>query len=370
MQSIAILYLSVGSGHQVAAKAISQGFTHFRPDLSIMVEDPFKDALNLMPSMLNSLQTLSTVVFPEIYDMAWRNRPLDSNEKGAVIKILKTRLREKLIARGTNVVIATHVLPCIIATKLKEEIPTLKVFGVVTDFGLHLSWPTENMDGYFVADEELKQTLIYRKVNPDIIHVTGIPIDPKFSQPAEEKTKPGAVPHILLIAGSVRSSAYAGLRQYYFDLIESLNEINSKFQVTVVCGNQNKLRKDLTSKFEGKVKYTLRVRGFVNNIHRLMVTHDIIITKPGGLTIAEALASGMCIIIYRPGPGQETANADFLARNGLAFRGETPYETRLVVNNCLENRALIDSMKIKTRANGHPLSSHQIAETILAMQEN
>jgi processive 1,2-diacylglycerol beta-glucosyltransferase len=369
MQSIAILYLSVGSGHQMAAKAISQAFSHFKPDLSIMVEDPFKDDLNFMPSMLNSLQSISTVVFPEIYDMAWRNRPFDSNE-GAVLKILKTRLREKLIAKGCNAVIATHVLPCLIATKLKEEIPTLKVFGVVTDFGLHLSWPTENVDGYFVADEELKQTFIYRKMDPGIVHVTGIPIDPRFSQPAENISGSDAPPHILLIAGSVRSSAYAGLRQYYFDLIESLNDIDSKFQLTVVCGNQNKLRKDLTSKYEGKVRYNLKIRGFVNNIYRLMISHDIIITKPGGLTIAEALASGMCIIIYRPGPGQETANADFLARNGLAFRGETPVETALVVKSCLENHDLIETMKMKTRAFGHPLSSHKIAETIMNLQEN
>ncbi len=112
-------------------------------------------------------------------------------------------------------------------------------------------------------------------------------------------------------------------------------------------------------------KINARIVGFVPDLPRLMMKNDILITKPGGLIISEALAVGMCIILTEPLPGQERANASFLARSGAAFKGETPEEVEQALRFVMENPSVIAEMKTKTRELGHPNSSDMIAKVIL-----
>src|SRR5206468_4326301 len=65
-------------------------------------------------------------------------------------------------------------------------------------------------------------------------------------------------------------------------------------------------------------RHPTHVLGFVTNMHECMAVADLIITKPGGLTSAEALALGKPLLILSPIPGQEMANSDFLLERGAA----------------------------------------------------
>ena len=55
-------------------------------------------------------------------------------------------------------------------------------------------------------------------------------------------------------------------------------------------------------------------------MHELLNAADVVVTKPGGLTAAESLASGCPMVIAEPIPGQEDRNADFLLENGCAMK--------------------------------------------------
>ena len=53
-----------------------------------------------------------------------------------------------------------------------------------------------------------------------------------------------------------------------------------------------------------------------------MAVSDLLITKPGGLTAAEALAAGLPMILTHPIPGPEERHVRYLGQNGVALARE------------------------------------------------
>jgi processive 1,2-diacylglycerol beta-glucosyltransferase len=62
----------------------------------------------------------------------------------------------------------------------------------------------------------------------------------------------------------------------------------------------------------------LYINGYVTHVATLMRASDCIVTKPGGLTLAEALECRLPMFLYRPVPGQELNNAKYLQEKGIA----------------------------------------------------
>jgi processive 1,2-diacylglycerol beta-glucosyltransferase len=288
------------------------------------------------------------------------------------IGVLQKPLEDALLEKGAHVAVATHVLPCVLAASLKErgDFP-LQVFGVVTDWGVHRFWPSNGVDGYFVAHEDIRQTLIYRGVDPDIVHVTGIPVRPGFERfaaaPAPQLNESVKA---LVMVGGLQSGAYVGLTQNIDALIDAVADLESRdVELTIVTGKSRSLRRRLGRRLKRRA-LNINVLGLVDDVHDLMAEHDILITKPGGLAVAEGLASGICMILFRPGPGQEEANVDFLARHGGALCGESPSDVVEALQRCVEDRSLVLRMKQQARALGRPLAAQHVAEQILRVMES
>jgi len=364
---IAILYLSIGSGHQIAAEALANAVHQENPNIKVIAEDLFADTIDILPSALNILQAVSLTIAPGAYDLAWRRKATyDTYQWITDTKLLQNFLIEKFDNQNPDVIITTHVLPCILAVGLKKRSFVRKVFGVVTDFGAHSLWPTEGVDGYFVASNELKNTMIYHGIAPQTIHITGIPIK---EVPRVAYVRPTSnILKLLLIGGGLRGGGYMVLRSYFSELLEALvrHDVNN-IDLTIVTGHQKQLRKNVAS-FQEKSRYKIKVLGVVNDMPKLMMSNDILIAKPGGLILAEALARGMCIIVSQPGAGQEGVNAEFLARHGLAFNGEDPTEAAKLIKYLTENPEIVDEMKSRAKRVGQPDSSRVIAKIILSAQ--
>ena len=62
------------------------------------------------------------------------------------------------------------------------------------------------------------------------------------------------------------------------------------------------------------------VFGYVTNMDECMNASDLIISKSGGLTVSEALAKGLPMIIVKPIPGQETRNAEVIEKYNIGIR--------------------------------------------------
>ncbi len=361
---VAILYLSVGSGHQIAAEALANSIKQSHPEIPIIAEDPFANKIDILPSVFSALQTVSINLAPNLYDLAWRQKSnYDIYQWLEGINLLQEFLIKKLIKDSITRIIATHVLPSILCVGLKKRRIINNIYSIITDFGAHSYWPTSGVDNYFVASDELKNVLTYRGVDKSTIEVTGIPIKeiflPKdFVKPISKRIK------VLIIVGGLRSGGYISNRRYFQDLLKGLDQIGyENLEITIVTGMQKQLKKELIQILHS-TKIKPRILGYVEEMQKLIVMQDVLITKPGGLIISEALAIGSCIILSQSGAGQENANSEFLARHNIAFRGETPDQIIEIIKKLIHNPELIFEMKIKTKSFGFPKAAQNITKKI------
>ena len=132
--------------------------------------------------------------------------------------------------------------------------------------------------------------------------------------------------------------------------IRDRDKIERALQVIVVCGKNEKLRKQVAAE---RTRHTTRVLGFATNMHELMAASDLILTKPGGLTTSEALAMGKPLFILNPIPGQEAANSDFLLEQGAAVKVNCLEDLPFKIETLLESKKLIQMSRI-ARSLGKP----------------
>lgn len=367
---ICILYLTIGSGHQIAAQSLEDAIKRQVPGQHVHAVDPLTETIEVLPTMLETLQAASIILTPGLTDRVWRRgNPPALTDWMLEIGVLQKPIEELLLETEAQTVVATHVLPCVLAAALKDRtgFPS-RVFGVVTDFGVHRIWPSSGVDGYFVAHEDIRQTLIYRGIDPDLINVTGIPIRLGFERSLTRlELGPEDELRVMVMAGGFQTGAYVGLSQTLITLIDAIEDLGSEnIHLTIVTGKSKSLRRRLSRRVK-KMGVKADVLGMETDIHRMMAEHDILITKPGGLAVSEGLAAGMCMILFRPGPGQEEANVEFLARHGSALCGETPVDVVKALKRCIDDPSLVVELKRRARALGHPSSAKDVAEHVLRL---
>ncbi len=354
----------------VAAEAIGQALQILAPDLQVTVKDPFSEAIDVLPGIMEGMQAASIRIAPALYDGLWRRGGTGSlYDHLADLGFLADMLLEQLEDSAESYVIATHVLPCALSASLKRQTTQIKrVYGVATDFGLHQLWPLSGVDGYYVAHSELGNLFTYRGLNPELICSTGIPIRTEFVNKLSQDVavrEEGKL-RVLLLAGGFFGGGYAEIRQLVFDFLDSLDHsaIADRIEISIITGKQEKFTRNLIEFVQG-LNHKPQILGFVKDIHRVMRAHDLIITKPGGLISSESLACGLGMILLKPGPGQETANEEFLARHGVALRGSTSKEILNALEKCLYHPETLAGLQTNSRSLGVADSAFRLARDFL-----
>jgi processive 1,2-diacylglycerol beta-glucosyltransferase len=171
------------------------------------------------------------------------------------------------------------------------------------------------VDKYYVATEDISKQLYELGVSPDRVAATGIPIRPTFSAlPARVAAYSyGGVnthkPVVLVMAAA--NAAWTDTAKMCSKLVDRCD-----VQVVLVCGRNLALKRSLKEHLALDAR--ISVLGYVNQMEELMAISSCIVTKPGGLTLSEAIMVQLPIFIYRPVPGQERNNARYLENKGAA----------------------------------------------------
>ena len=230
-----------------------------------------------------------------------------------------TRLSKLLTDQEWDLAICTHFLPAaLIARMRRRELIRFPQAVVVTDFDVHGMWISRPCERFFVATEEARANLAALDVSEQEIQVTGIPIDPAFSMPLERSEAVRRMdlatdrPIVLQMAGGFGIGSIERIHR-------SILQIQRPLQVVVVTGRNTDAAKFLAS-MDHDPRHKRKILGYTSQMHELFNAADVVMTKPGGLTAAESLASGCPIVIVEPIPGQEDRNADFLLENGCAVK--------------------------------------------------
>ena len=171
---------------------------------------------------------------------------------------------------------------------------------------------------FFVARNSGKLTLAHHGVDPDTVTVTGIPIVPAFAA-VEGKTE---CLKMLGLEGPAEGKKVVLLMSGGGDVFEvyaQLLKCETPLQIVVVCGRQADVRSRL-AKVPVPAKHASKLEGFTRVMHQYLSAADLIITKPGGLTTSEALATGTVMGVVNPLPGQELRNADMILEGGAGIK--------------------------------------------------
>jgi processive 1,2-diacylglycerol beta-glucosyltransferase len=150
------------------------------------------------------------------------------------------------------------------------------------------------------------------------------------------------------------------------ELIWMLNRSHLDIQLIVAAGTNKRLYKWLSSRVRHMRKKTV-VFSFAANIDELMHISTIIITKPGGITTAEALVKGVPMLIVHPLPGQEAMNTRFLLKEGVAVKAEKPEDTMVILEELLYSKDKLRLMSERAKALSKPNSSVDIAKLVLEL---
>jgi len=316
-RKIFILYARFGDGHWQAASALQHSFAQ-QGSTEVKLIDLLAESHPVINEVSRFVYNKSYNVMPQVYGWVYEaTKGMKSNSLFAswLHSFGAVTLRRLVEQEQPDAIVHTFpilVLP-FVNQKMGRKIP---MFNVVTDFDLHLRWVHPDVDKYYVATDDMSNQLYDLGVLPNRVAVTGIPIRPNFMNGAiravaevNRNQYPSLKPIVLVMA-----AAYAAWTDTA-DLCLELTQ-QCQAQVLIVCGRNRTLQASLSEYFHAQSDVT--VLGYVDHIDELMAISDCIITKPGGLTLSEAIAAELPLLLYRPVPGQERNNARYLASKGAA----------------------------------------------------
>jgi processive 1,2-diacylglycerol beta-glucosyltransferase len=137
-------------------------------------------------------------------------------------------------------------------------------------------------------------------------------------------------------------------------------------QIVAVCGRNAAVKADL-DRVPKPDRHKVKVVGFTKNIDELMAVADLVISKPGGLTTSETLASGAVMVIVNPIPGQESRNSDYLLENGAAIKVNAAALLAHKVTALLEDPKRLDRLRANIRRIARPRAAFEVVDKALAL---
>jgi processive 1,2-diacylglycerol beta-glucosyltransferase len=302
-----------------------------------------------------------------IYDLM--DKPVSPKNPGDRLRLLMeklnlTRFADMLKDAHWDVVVNTHFLPAeIIASLRKRGKIDQRQITVTTDFETHRLWVNQPTEHYTTATTEGAAYLTTFGVPRENTTVTGIPIHPVFTKPIDRKAclkahgLTGDRPIILQLAGGFGVGPIA-------KLYEGLLAIHKPLEIVVVAGKNEAVKVEL-EKLLVPARHRAKVMGFTKQIHELMAVADVVMSKPGGLTTSEVLASGAAMAIVNPIPGQESRNSDYLLEQGAAIKINNLATMSVKLDELLESKAKLDAIKANAKRIAKPNAAYDVARMAL-----
>ena len=368
---ILFFYSAQDSGHHRAAQALQSAFKALYSNVETLALDSIECAytrkgrvmINWYPKVIKKIPLIWRALYDN-QDFADATRDL----RRFLNRFYFGKMGSILKEHNPDAIICTQAAPChVVAAYKKEKGNGLPLAAVITDYLVHPYWLHDNVDLYIVPTEETKETLIERGIPGRKIRHIGIPIDPKFMSSYDKVRRrselglPAEVATLLITGGS------RGMIPVQ-RILRLLSQVKAPFQAIVVAGRNSKLWLRAKRK-ERDLPFATIALGYTNSMDSLMDASDLIITKPGGLTSAEALAKGLPLIIVKPIPGQEERNGRYLIDQGAALAVDHLKDLPEVIEKLLSSPLKIKEMSQKARVLARPEAAEESVKAIMELVE-
>jgi processive 1,2-diacylglycerol beta-glucosyltransferase len=356
MSNVLILSASTGQGHNQAANCLKHELE--ASGNAVTIVEPLKEEGRVMDALVDDGYHILATKLPKMYGRLYKITGYKIVNKGVVTFLnitLSNTVYQLILEHKPDLIFTTHPLLISVVSFLKASHRiNLPLIAVVTDYMAHRFYVNRYVDAYIVASTYTKETLTEKGVPETKIYAYGIPISKEFRQP--RKITKERVFTVLIMGGSM------GIH-YIKNCLETLVHNDYELKIFVVCGNNHKLKKDLEKKYSKPLNgKQIEIFGFTRAIPDLMDQSDVIITKPGGLTVTEAINKNIPIIIPFFIPGQEEENTEILVKAGVAVSVSNFIQLNQTVSRLYENPVLLENMRLKAQEIAEGLSPDGIVK--------
>ncbi|WP_419790632.1 diglucosyl diacylglycerol synthase [Staphylococcus chromogenes] len=350
-KKILIITGSFGNGHIQVTNSIVEQLNNLKLDnLTVISHDLFLEAHPILTTITKKWYINSFKYFRRMYKAFYYSRP-NELDKCFYKYYGLNRLLNLLLKEKPDLILLTFPTPVmsVLTEQFNMNIP---IATVMTDYRMHKNWITPNSERYYLATDDLKREFEQVGVPSEQIKVTGIPIPDKFEVEIDRTAwlqQNGLDPNaqtILMSAGAF------GVSKGFDQMIQRILDESPNAQVVMVCGRSKELKRQLSATFKDNPK--VLILGFTKHMNEWMASSHMMITKPGGITISEALTRQVPMVFLNPAPGQELENAYYFEDKNFGRIAFTPDEAIDIVTHLTNHphqlKEMIDTMaQLRTR---------------------
>jgi processive 1,2-diacylglycerol beta-glucosyltransferase len=367
MQRILVLTLSFGSGHLQAAQAVACELKRQGPHVEVRVVDALEECRHLFRAFYVWPYWAMVRYAPALWDRFFTRRTTRMKQNtapGWAFRFGCPQVFKAIADFKPDTIIATEVAACELAAMAKRDgLTQARIISVITDYEAEPVWVKSEVDAYAVADDQVRDQLCAWGATAANIVTCGIPTNDKFCDRHDEtetRRRYGItddVPIVLLMGGGWGPT-------HMNEVAARLCESGQPMHVIAVTGHDTRMRRRL-GRLRAWRPVSLHVSGWTNDIAALMQAAAVLVTKPGGLTTAEAALSGLPVIIFDAIPGPERRNAARLAEIGAGVLTSGARETVVSVLSLLGDESARRRMSARARLLARPDAANVIARLAL-----
>ena len=373
MKKILIFYASYGGGHLSAANSIKQYIDKNFDDF----ETNLVDCMLYVNEPINRITTKAYKELAKKFPWAW-GEVYTHSQKGPIAHISSTannllarKLLKLLDEYKPDIVISTHPFGSQMVSYLKRKsLVDCILATVLTDFAPHDQWLVgkEQVDYFFVSHEKMRQELINSNIPENKVFATGIPLSSKFLMHFNKKEVMKSLDlnlnkKVILFFGG---GEFGLGRERTINILESFIEHSKNYQIVAITGKNEKMKEAFDNLVvDLKAENFVKVLSYTNKVPELMSVSDLVVTKPGGLTSTESLASGLPMVLINPIPGQEEENAKFLEEAKVAIWIKKNDDYDKIIFDLLNDEKKLSEMKVNTKLIAKRNSTKDICNIIL-----
>jgi processive 1,2-diacylglycerol beta-glucosyltransferase len=406
---VLILTASFGSGHVRAAHAVAEAIACQAPAADVRVVDILAEAWWFFRVLYVWPYWVMLRVRPSWWKSLYTKRQRRKNPRtapGWLFRLGCSRVFASLAAFDPDVIVAAEVAAGEIASIARRRGLTFApIVSVITDHHGEPTWVSPFVDRYAVADEAVAAQLEAWGVPPDRIDVCGIPTAATFQTTTDRTavrrryTVPANRPLVLVMGGGMGPTRMD-------EIVRDLCAAGEPMHIVAVAGRDHRMRRRLDAipesacgrdrarqpspsygwsavalaeaeTREGAARgggapralrnvVTVRVLGWTDDVSALMKTATVVVTKPGGVTTAEAAVCGRPVVFLKGIPGPEEHNAAWAVRSGGCLAPQGRRATTVAILQILRDEGLRASMIANARHRARPAAATAIAELTLA----
>lgn len=363
-----ILSCNTGTGHNACAAAVREAM------LARGVPCDVRDGLGFVSGLVSRAVSAGHVCFyrylPGLYGRAYRlaeRRVKTDGGDSATFRFMglgAKRLRACIERGGYTHVICTHLFPAMMLTGMQRRDPLpIRTAFIATDYTASPGYECVGLDWCFVPEPGL----IPRFVRPDMpaerIVGCGIPVRRDFQGAGDRVAARQALGldpdrrHLLVMSGSMGCGPLA-------QALEQLKaRLSDSVEISVICGTNRRLYRQLDRRFGGVEN--IHLHGMVEHISPFMDSADLYLTKPGGLSVSEALSKGLPMVLLMAVEGCETYNMRYCVELGAAKAARTAPEAAGVCAALLRDDAALEAMRRSMAGLFQPPAAEVVCDRLL-----